>query len=129
MQRHPDYESRNTSVSDYFLRFSTGKQDQMPLDPRSEVTDERPDEEKIEDDSLINSLGCDDLDVIMEMEENSKKFQEALADIELTKTQRKQFDDATNVLNNPNSSAEQKYEAYELLKELSDKVTRARAKS
>lgn len=124
--RHPDFESVNTSVAEYFRKYAVGKSDKMPVDPRPEITDGRDESEMIEDNSKINHLGCDDLDAMMEMEANKEKFAAALADIELTQKQSEIFKQATDVLNNPNSTPEQKREAYQDLEELHDKVTRAR---
>lgn len=123
---HPEFESRNTSVSEYFRKYALGKTDQMPQDMRPEVSDDRSSDEMLEDDSKINHMGCDDLDVLQEMNDNAEKFEEALKDIELTKKQRQMFEDATKILNDPNTSLDQKKEAYAVLEEINDKVTRAR---
>lgn len=123
---HKDYERHNTDVAEYFRKYSAGKSDQMPLDPRSQVSDQRPESEMLDDDSIINHMSCDDLDVLREMEEHRAEFEAAFKDIELTKTQRKQFEDATKILDDPNASLDQKREAYMLLDELKEKVTRAR---
>lgn len=124
---HPDYEVHETSVAEYFRKYSVGKTDNMPTDPRPECPpDERSETEMLEDDSVINTLGCDDLDVLQEINDNSEKFKAALEDIELTKTQRKQFEEATAIIDDPNASLSQKREAYAVLESLNEKVTRAR---
>lgn len=124
--RHPDFEQVNTSVAEYFRKYAVGKSDKMPTDPRPEVTDGRDESEMIDDDSKINHLGCDDLDALAEMEANQQKFEAALKDIELTKQQAEVFKHAVDVLNDSNSTADAKREAYQDLEELHEKVTRAR---
>lgn len=124
--RHPDFEQVNTSVAEYFRKYAVGKSDRMPIDPRSEVTDGRSAEEMLDDDSKINHLGCDDLDALMEMQQNEQKFKEALSEIELSEKQAEVFKSATKILEDPNSTVEQRRDAYESLEELHDKVTRAR---
>lgn len=123
---HPDFEQVNTSVAEYFRKYAVGKSDRMPIDPRTPVTDGRDESEMIEDDSKINHLGCDELDALMEMEANREKFEAAIADIELTQKQAEIFKQATDVLKDPNSTADQKRQAYDDLAELHEKVTRAR---
>lgn len=124
--RHPEFESHNTSVAEYFRKYSVGKVDMMPTDPRPEVSDQRTETEMLDDDSKINYLGCDDLDALQEMSDNIENFKKAFAEIELTKAQRERFVEATRILDDPNSSMDKKKEAYEMLEELNDKITRAR---
>lgn len=124
--RHEDYESVNTSVAEYFRKYAVGKSDKMPTDPRIPIEDNRSNDEKIDDDSMINHLSCDDLDALSEMERNREKFEHALKDIELTQKQSEIFQNAVAVLDNPNSTPEQRREAYLDLEEIHDKVTRAR---
>lgn len=123
---HPEYEQRVTSVAEYFRKYAAGKTDQMPQDMRLEVSDVRTADEMLDDDSKINYLGCDDLDALMEMQENAEKFEAALADIELTKNQREAFLAATETIRDANASLQDKQEAYAVLEELHEKVTRAR---
>ena len=120
---HPDFEVQNTTVSEYFRKYAVGKVDSMPSDPRSEVTDRRSDDEMISDDSMINHMGCDDLDVLQEMENNREKFEAAINEIELSEKQKEAFLDACAILDKPDSTLEQKREAYDVLEELHDKVT------
>lgn len=123
---HPDFEQVNTSVSEYFRKYSQGKIENLPQDSRPEVTDDRSDADMLNDDSKINHMSCDDLDALMEYEKHRQEFEDAIKDIELTQKQRDVFVSATKVLDDPNSTIEKKREAYEALEELKDKVTRAR---
>lgn len=123
---HPDFEQVNTSVSEYFRKYAHGKIENLPQDSRPEVADDRTSDEMLNDDSKMNHMSCDDLDVLQEYEMHREDFENAIKDIELTKAQAKAFKDACDVLDNPNSSLQQKKEAYEVLEELRDKVTRAR---
>lgn len=123
---HPEYEQRVTSVAEYFRKYAAGKTDQMPQDMRPEISDDRDPDEMLEDDSKINHMSCDELDALMEMQENTEVFEKALQDIELTKNQREQFIKATETIKDPNSSLQDKQEAYAVLEELHEKVTRAR---
>lgn len=123
---HPDAEQINTSVSEYFRKYSQGKIENLPTDSRPTVDDQRSPEEMLEDDSKINHLGCDDLDALHEMAAHREEFEAALKDIELTKAQSKAFQDAVKILDDPRASIDEKAEAYEVLRELKDKVTRVR---
>lgn len=123
---HPDFEQVNTSVSEYFRKYSQGKIENLPTDSRPEVTDDRSPDQMLDDDSKTNHMSCDDLDALQEFEANRSAFEDAIKDIELTAKQRKAFEDATKILDDPNSTLEKKREAYEVLEELKDKVTRAR---
>jgi len=123
---HPDYEQVNTTVSEYFRKYSQGKIENLPQDTRPEVTDERSSDEMLNDDSKTNHMSCDDLDVLQEYEQHREEFEKAIQDIELTAKQKEIFLSATAVLDDPNSSADKRREAYQALEELRDKVTRAR---
>lgn len=123
---HPDFEQVNTSVSEYFRKYSQGKIETLPQDTRPEVSDDRTDAEKLVDDSKINHMSCDDLDALQEYEQHRQEFEDAIKDIELTQKQREVFLQATKTLDDPNATLEKKREAYQALEELKDKVTRAR---
>lgn len=126
---HLEHETRNTRVSEYLRKYGQGKIDSLPTDTRPEVRDSRTDEEKINEPlSATDSLAADQLDVMLELQENAKRFEDAFAEIELTKQQKEKFDAAIKVLKDSNSSFEQKMDAERILDELeqSHKLTRAR---
>jgi len=123
---HPDYEQVNTSVSEYFRKYAQGKVDNMPTDSRPTVTDDRPTDEMLNDDSRTNHMSCDDLDALHELEQHREEFEAAINEIELSEKQTKAFKDAVKIIDDPNSTVDQKREAYEVLEELKDKITRAR---
>lgn len=126
---HPEHETRNTRVSEYLRKYGQGKIDTLPTDSRPVVKDERPDDEKLENTSkLTDSLGTEELDILLEMQNKAKDFENAFQDIELTKKQRESFDKAIKVLNDANASYEQKADAYRILDELEQahKVNRVR---
>lgn len=124
---HKDYESRDTRVSEYLRKYGTGKIDEMPNDTRAEIKDNRSVDEQLAD-GFEPSLGTDDLDVLMELDKAREHYEAALADIELTKQQKADFDKAIKVLKDSNSSIEMKEDAYRILRDLESKgkVTRAR---
>lgn len=124
---HPEHQVFDTTVSYYLRKYGTGQLEQLPFDTRREVKDDRTDEDMLNDDGLIDGLGTDDLDVLMELERKRDAFEAAFKDIELTKAQKQKFDKAMQILSNNDSSLESKQDAYEILEELKDKVTRTRA--
>lgn len=123
---HPDAEQVNTSVSEYFRKYSQGKIENLPTDSRPTVSDERTESEMLEDNSKVNHLSCDDLDALQEFNEHRQEFEDAIADIQLTKEQAQRFREATDILDSPKATVDQKREAYEVLEELKNKITRAR---
>lgn len=126
-KRHKDYESRNTSVSEYLRKYGTGKLETLPTDTRPEVNDDRSSDDMLNDE-FVEGLGTDELDVLMKIDENKERFQKAIDEVSLTKAQRVKFDNAMKVLNDRNSSTESLRDAYRVLDELEEKgkVKRAR---
>lgn len=128
-QIHPEHETRNTRVSEYLRKYGQGKIDSLPTDMRSEVHDNRSVDEMLDNPNKIaDSLGAEQLDVLVEMQNRQADYEKALQEVELTKKQRKQFDAAVKVLNDSNASYEQKMDANRILEELyqAKKITRAR---
>lgn len=125
---HPEHEERNTRVSEYLRKYGQGKIDSMPTDNRPVVNDSRSVDEMLEDSDITNHMGTDQLDAIMELDRKKADFEYAFADIELTKKQKEKFDAAVKVLNDRNSSYEQRKDAERILNELQDakKVKRVR---
>lgn len=125
---HPEFEKRNTRVSEYLRKYGQGKIDTLPTDTRSEVKDERSVDEMLEVDDVTNRMDTEQLDALLEMQAKADDFEAAFKDIELTKTQKQQFDKAVSVLKDKNASYELVSDAYRILEELENKhkVTRAR---
>ena len=126
---HPDYEVRDTRVSDYLRKYGQGKLEVMPQDNRPEVHDDRTEEEMLNSpQSAVDTFGADALDVMQEIENNRERFEAMETAIEMTKTERQKFDNAVKVINDPNSSESQKLAAIRVLDDLEakGKVTRAR---
>lgn len=124
---HPEHQTFDTSVSYYLRKYGTGQLEQLPFDSRREITDDRSVEQMLDDDGLVAGLGTDDLDVLMELDRKREDFENAIQEIELTKKQKVVFDRAMSVLKDPNASIDAKRDAYDLLDELKEKVTRTRA--
>jgi hypothetical protein len=114
---HPDYESRNTTVSEYLRKYGTGRIDELPKDTRPEIVDDRPDDEKINDE-FVDGLGTDELDVMMMLNENAERFKKARIALEEDEKKRVSFDNAVKVLNDPNSSEDAKRDALRILEKL-----------
>lgn len=124
---HDEHQEMNTRVSEYLRKYGQGKIDELPKDSRPEVSDDRPDDEKLNDE-FVDSLGTDELDVIAQLEAMRERYENAVADIKATEKQKQQFDDAVRVINDANSTPVQVREAYAVLNELESKgkITRAR---
>lgn len=118
--KHPEHVEVNTRVSEYLRKYGSGKIDALPTDNRPEITDNRSDEEKLNDD-FLPEMGTDPVDVMMMLDEHSDKLKAAVEEIELTKKQRVQFENAVKVLDDPNSSLEARQDAYRILSELEKK--------
>lgn len=126
---HPEHQTRNTRVSEYLRKYGQGRIDSMPTDNRPLVTDNRSVDEMLSDpDKLTSSLGTDELDVLVEMQQKADDFEAAFKDIELTRKQKEKFDAAIRVLRDKNASYDQLSDASRIIEELEQakKVTRAR---
>lgn len=115
---HEDYEVVQTRVSDYLRKYGSGQIESMPQDTRAEIHDERSVDEMLDDERFEPGLGTDQLDIIMEIDKNRKRFEDAINEMELTKKQRDEFDAAVKILNDANSSVQAREDAYKLLQEL-----------
>lgn len=126
--RHPEYQSRNTSVSEYLRKYGQGKIDSLPTDSRPEVTDDRSPDDMLADDSRMDHMSYDELDALCDFNAKREDFEKARQEIELNEKQTKAFNDAMEILNDANASSDRKMEAMEVLDELikSGKVVRAR---
>lgn len=123
---HPEHQVFDTSVSYYLRKYGTGQLENLPVDTRSEIKDDRTIDEMLDDDGLIDGIGLDDLDVLMELDKKREDFEAAFKDIELTKQQKAKFDKAMKILSDNDSSVDAKRDAYAILDELKDRVTRTR---
>lgn len=123
---HPEHQVFDTSVSYYLRKYGTGQLENLPVDTRSEIKDDRTTDEMLDDDGLIDGIGLDDLDVLMELDKKREDFEAAFKDIELTKQQKAKFDKAMKILSDNDSSVDAKRDAYAILDELKDRVTRTR---
>lgn len=145
---HPEYEIKETRVSDYLRRYGTGHIDDVPQNRAPEVANERVTtamdtilDKKAnevarskafevlneETDGFVPHMSTETVDVLEEIEANKERFEKALKDIELTKTASKRYRDALSVINNPNASTDAKREAYSILNGLvADGYARAR---
>ena len=136
---HPEYEIRETRVSDYLRRYGTGHIDDLPQTSAPEVPNERLskamdsvlDKKASEADKsaafnvvqeelegFVPTMSTESIDVLAEIEANRERFEKAAEDIELTATARKKFNAALSVINNPNASLDAKREAYSILDSL-----------
>lgn len=124
---HPDYEIKDTRVSDYLRRYGTGHLDDLPQTSAPEISDDRTVDEMLDSD-FEPSMSTETVDILMEIEKNKDRFEKAAAELELTKKQRQQYDDAIKVLNDSNAPNDRQREAYSILMELMEKgkVTRVR---
>lgn len=123
---HPEHQTFDTTVSYYLRKYGTGQLESLPFDNRREINDDRTPDQMLADDGLVDGLGTDDLDIMMELERKREDFENAFQEIELTQKQKLKFDKAMKILKDPNSSVELRQDAYSILDELKDKVTRAR---
>lgn len=123
---HPDFEVKETRVSDYLRRYGTGHIDDFPTASAPEVHDDRSVDEMLSSE-FEPEMATESVDIVMEIERNQERFEKAIKELELTKAQRKQFDDAVAVLNDKNADFERKREAYAILDDLasSGKVKRS----
>lgn len=123
---HPEYEIKETKVSDYLRKYGTGKLEDLPTSSRPEITDNRSVDQMLDD--PCESMATETIDVLAEIERNRESFVKAIMDVKATAKQRKQFDDAIKVLQDENAPYERKREAYAILDDLErqGKLTRAR---
>jgi hypothetical protein len=123
---HPDYEIKDTRVSDYLKKYGTGKIEDLPQVSRPEITDNRTTDQML--DEPCEHMSTEAVDVMMEIERNKEAFDKAILDIKATQKQKKQFDDAVAALQDPNTPIERQREAYAILSDLErqGKLTRAR---
>lgn len=128
-ERHADFEVKDTRVSDYLRKYGTGHIDDFPTTSAPEVHDDRSEEEMLNSE-FEPSMATETIDILMEIDRNKDRFKAAVDEIELTEKQKKDFNDAMDALDDPNSPLDRKREAYSILQELmnSGKVSRARAK-
>lgn len=126
--KHPEFEVRNTRVSEYLRKYGQGKIDSLPTDSRPVVTDPRSVDEMIDTNDKMDHMSREQLDVLLELQSKHEDFEKALADIKLTEKQKKEFDAAVKSINDPNASYEQKMDAYRIIDQLekANKVKRAR---
>lgn len=124
---HEEHQATNTRVSEYLRKYGQGKIDTMPTDSRPEINDPRDTDDMLNDE-FVDNLGTDELDVMMELDRMKERFQAAEADISATQKQKELFENAVKTINDTNSSANQKREAYAVLEELErkGKIVRAR---
>lgn len=128
--RHPEYEVKETRVSDYLRKYGTGSVEDLPQSSAPEIKDDRTVEEMLESE-FEPSMATETVDILMEIERNKERFEAAISAMELNEKQKKEFDDAVRVLDDANATTDQKREAYSILQELKDagKITRARKTS
>lgn len=126
--KHPDYESRNTRVSEYLRKYGQGKMEKIPTDTRPQVNDPRTVDEMLDDNNFEPSMATDDLDVMLELDSMKDRYNDAVEEINLTKSQKLKFDNAVKVLKDQNSSNDARLDAYRILDELEKqgKISRAR---
>lgn len=124
---HPEYEIKETRVSDYLRKYGTGHIDELPTSSAPEIKDDRSVDEMLAE-GFEPSMSTETIDILMEIERNKDRFEAAVAELELTQTQKKEFDDAVKAINDPNTPYDRKIEAYHLLQDLESKgkITRAR---
>lgn len=117
---HPEHQSVNTSVSEYLIKYGSGKIDSMPTDTRTEFNDDRSDEVKLKEGDDF-PLGTEELDVLEKLNSMADRLEEINTEVELSKTEKSKFDKAVAVLKDDNSSYEAKSDAYRILRELESK--------
>lgn len=125
--RHPDFEVKETRVSDYLRKYGTGNIEDLPTSSAPEIKDDRSVDEML-DSEFEPSMATETVDILMLIDENKERFEKAISEMELTQKQKKDFDAAVAVLDDTNSSTDRKREAYAILEELENtgKLTRAR---
>lgn len=123
---HPDYEIKETRVSDYLRKYGTGKLEDLPQSSKPEITDNRTVEQML--DEPCESMSTETIDVMMEIDRNREAFEKAILDVKATQKQKKQFEDAVKAIKDENTPFERKREAYAILDQLErdGKITRAR---
>lgn len=123
---HPDYEIKDTRVSDYLRKYGSGKIDDLPSSSAPEITDNRSTDQMLAE--PVEHMSTETVDVLMEIEANKERFEKAVQDVNLTAAKKKKFDSAVKVIKNPNSTYDQKREAYSILRNLEEQglITRAR---
>lgn len=124
---HPEHETRNTRVSEYLRKYGQGKIDTLPTDNRPTVQDDRSTEEMLQE-GFEPSLGTEQLDVLLEFEAKKDDFLKMQDDIAMTQKDKESFDAAVKIINDANSSQQDKFAAYEVLEELEKKCKVIRAR-
>lgn len=125
-ENHPEYEIRETRVSDYLRKYGTGHIEDLPTSSAPEITDKRTVDQML--DEPEPHMSTESVDILIEIEKNKDRFAAAAADLELTLAQKKDFDDAVAALNDPNTPNERRIEAYRVLSDLEKKGKIARAR-
>lgn len=123
---HPEYEIRETRVSDYLRKYGTGHIEDLPTSSAPEISDNRSVEQML--DEPEPHMSAETVDILMEIERNKERFDNAIDELELTTAQKKQFDDAVEAINDPNAPADRRIEAYRVLEDLEKKGKIARAR-
>jgi hypothetical protein len=123
---HPEYEIRETRVSEYLRRYGTGHIEDLPQTSAPEVSDERSVDQMLEDE-FTPHMSTETVDVLMMIDENRERFEKAAQDIEMTDKMRQKYENAMRVINDSNASMDAKREAYSVLDSLiSNGYARAR---
>lgn len=115
---HPDYEIKETRVSDFLRRFGTGHIDDLPTTSSPEISDDRTVDEMLSD-PFVPHMSNESVDILSMIEENKDRFDAAFHELELTKSQHKKFKEALSAIKDPNCPFERKREAYSVLEKLS----------
>lgn len=128
--RHPEAQNVTTSVSEYLRKYGQGKLEELPQDSRPTISDERSVEEMLDDNSRVDEMAFDELDAISELERKRDDFLKARDEIVMTEKDREAAKSAIKILDDPNSSDDQRREAYAVIDELleSGKAKRVRAR-
>lgn len=125
-ENHPEYEIKETRVSDYLRKYGTGHIEDLPTSSAPEISDNRSVEQML--DEPEPHMSAETVDILMEIERNKERFDKAIDELELTTAQKKQFDDAVEAINDPNAPADRRIEAYRVLEDLEKKGKIARAR-
>lgn len=115
---HPEHQERITSVSHLYEKYRTGKIEDMPSTSLPQMPDDpRSDDEMLNDDFVLG-LGKDELDIMNRYKAIREKLQEEFKTIKMDAENKKKYEDALAVLDDPNSTPKQKAVAYQTIEKL-----------
>lgn len=116
--QHKKFERRETRVSMFMKLYSTGKIEQIPENKVQTLPDDPRSDEQMLDDEFCPSMATEPVEVMQAIEEKMDAYKQAIAELKEKSKAKQRYKNALSVVNNPASTAAQKFEAYKVLKEL-----------